>query len=79
MALTHHSLLVKRRQQCYLILWGQCHILLIFPFHLQAIDEKLGVAADAVVIEAAEGNDVGILATVAALPQSVRMMNGNDA
>ena len=33
----------------------------------------MGVAADAVVVDAAEGNDGGILATVAALPQSVRI------
>ena len=38
----------------------------------QAIDEKLGVAADAVVVDASEtDNEGGILASVAALPQSV--------
>ena len=42
-------------------------------WNCQAIDEKLGVAADAVVVDASETNnhEGGILASVAALPQSV--------
>ena len=41
-------------------------------WNCQAIDEKLGVAADAVVVDASEtNNEGGILASVAALPQSV--------
>ena len=70
--LTHPALFVNRKTAMLPGIVGSVSYFTDISI-FEAIDEKLGVAADAVVVDAAEGNDGGILATVAALPQSVRI------